>query len=123
MNQPLSVKTVVIPAGQNKYGYDVVRFTADYAASGLYGMCIGCYPPCHSDLRGIVVVDDPVSDDSPPWAKQRITASLPSREIDPRKANSGVCATRDPGGKRDSLLDKLGTSTVDGPMVPHYWDV
>jgi len=50
MSRPLNVKTVVVPKGQNEYGRDVVRFTADYAASDLYEQCIGCYPLVHEDL-------------------------------------------------------------------------
>jgi len=51
MNQPLNVKTVIVPAGQNKYGCDVVRFTADYAASDLFEVCIGCYPLFQNNKR------------------------------------------------------------------------
>jgi len=51
MSQPLSVKTVIVPEGQNQHGVDVVRFTADYAASDIYVQCIGCYPPAHNDLK------------------------------------------------------------------------
>lgn len=39
-----------MPKGQNEYGRDVVRFTADYAASDLYEQCIGCYPLAYEDL-------------------------------------------------------------------------
>jgi len=50
MSRPLKVKTVVVPKGQNEYGRDVVRFTADYAASDLFEQCIGCYPLVQEDL-------------------------------------------------------------------------
>jgi len=123
MNQPLSVKTVIVPKGQNKYGRDVVRFTADYAASDLFDMCIGCYPPCRSDLQVVELTDDHVIIPIPPPLPPRTTMELPRHEIDLRKAYSGVCGPVDHRAKIDSLLDKVGTSTVDGPMVPHYWDV
>lgn len=51
MSQPLSVKTVIVPEGQNQHGVDVVRFTADYAASDIFVQCIGCYPPIRNDLN------------------------------------------------------------------------
>jgi len=51
MSRPLNVKTVIIPKGQNEYGRDVVRFTADYAASDLFEQCIGCYPLVQNDLE------------------------------------------------------------------------
>lgn len=66
MYQPLSVKTVVVPKGQNPHGVDVVRFTADYAATGLYEQCIGCYPPAHNDLKtdSLIVCESDDSEDS-----------------------------------------------------------
>jgi len=51
MSRPLNVKTVIVPKGQNEYGRDVVRFTADYAASDLFEQCIGCYPLVQNDLK------------------------------------------------------------------------
>jgi len=123
MSQPLSVKTVIVPKGQNKYGFDVVRFTADYAASDLYDVCIGCYPPCQNDLKRVVIVSDPIDVPSPPQPPMRTTWEQPRHEIDLRKAYSGVCASGDPGSKKESLLDKLGTSTVAVTQVAHYWDV
>jgi len=51
MSRPLNVKTVIVPKGQNEYGRDVVRFTADYAASDLFEQCIGCYPLAQNDLE------------------------------------------------------------------------
>jgi len=123
MSQPLCVKTVIVPKGQNKYGYDVVRFTADYAASDLYDMCIGCYPPCHSDLRGVVIVSDPIDIPCSPQPPRRTTWEPPHPEIDLRKAYRGVCGDGNPVAKKESLLDKLGTSSVEGAQVPHYWDV
>jgi len=51
MESPLSLRISVIPKGQSQHGVDVVRFTADYAASDLYALCIGCYPPAHCDRK------------------------------------------------------------------------
>ncbi len=92
--QPLSVKTVIIPKGQARFGCDIVRFTADYAASDLYGMCTGCYPPCHSNLEGIIVIDD---DDSTFYPSDRSSMQVDARrKVDLRKATSGVCQQGDP---------------------------
>jgi len=65
MNRPLKVKTVIVPSGQNEYGRDVVRFTADYAASDLYEQCIGCYPLVPDDLKPVVPLPKPVAEK--PW--------------------------------------------------------
>jgi hypothetical protein len=109
MAQPLSLKTVIVPKGQNVYGCDVVRFTADYVASDLLSMCIGCYPPCQDNLFPPISVCSKIGDAPPP--------------VDLRKASDGVCPPGKPGRKKESLLDKLGTSVVESERVPHYWDV
>jgi len=116
MSQPLSVKTVIVPKGQNKYGCDVVRFTADYAASDLFEACIGCYPLPQNNLTQ-VVIDSPYSD------LPRVTVDDAYRKIDLRQAYNGICDAGDPSVKPGSLLDKLGTSASGGAQVPHYWDV
>jgi len=58
MNRPLKVKTVIVPQGQNEYGRDVVRFTADYAASDLFEQCIGCYPLARNDLNDSLLCEE-----------------------------------------------------------------
>jgi len=118
MAQPLSVKTVVVPKGQNKYGSDVVRFTADYLASDLYDMCIGCYPPCHSNLSDIIVLSDDTT-----LSGRTTPIEDGFHKIDLRKATSGISANGKPVGKQESLLDKLGTSTTVVAPATRYWDV
>jgi hypothetical protein len=116
MNQPLNVKTVIVPAGQNKYGCDVVRFTADYAASDLFEVCIGCYPLLQNNMKDVVVLDNARD-------VQRTTASCTTSPVDLRKTQ-GVSTIWKPRVEQDSLLDKLGTSAdVCATMLPHYWEV
>lgn len=119
MNRPLSLKTVIVPAGQNKYGCDVVRFTADYVASDLFVACIGCYPPLQSNLHTIVID----SDDSDVERSSFHADARPSSYVDLRKETEGVCHSGNPCVKQESLLDKLGTSAVEPERVAHYWDV
>jgi len=116
MNHPLSVRTVVVPAGQNKYGCDVVRFTADYVASDLFEVCIGCYPPLRNNVEDVIVLDGARD-------VERITPSRPTSPVDLRKTQ-GESTIWKPRVMQDSLLDKLGTSCdVCATQLPHYWDV
>jgi hypothetical protein len=45
MAQPLTKRTVMIPREQNKYGFDILRVTADYRVPELGDLCTGSYPP------------------------------------------------------------------------------
>lgn len=119
--QPLNVKTVIVPKGQNPYGKDIVRFTADYCASDLYDMCIGCYPPCHSDLKGIIVVFD---DDVTFYHDDREDQNHHDARCDavPQKAVSTESPPGDPGRLIDFPQFKSETPVLT-PKNRRYWDV
>jgi len=40
MAQPLCLRVVIVPKGQNIHGVDVVRFTADFSTVDLFNWCI-----------------------------------------------------------------------------------
>lgn len=120
--QPLNVKTVIVPKGQNQYGKEVVRFTADYLSSDLYGMCIGCYPPCHSNQQGIVVISDDHSTSYPPGSCYSSPVEA-HHDVDLRKATSGVCGTRDPGTKTVPSPVKTWAPEPEPAAQRRYWDV
>jgi len=119
--QPLNVKTVIVPKGQNQYGKDIVRFTADYCASDLFDMCIGCYPPCQSDLKGVVVVSD---DDITYYPDGRIVPNRPVARDDaePKKSVSLESPAGDPGRLIDFPQYK-SEAPVLTPKNRRYWDV
>jgi len=118
MAQPLCVKTVIVPKGQNKYGHDVVRFTADYLASDLFDMCIGCYPPCQNDLKSTL---DPESDDSS--GRRTPTPDAP-RRIVLSQAYDGICGSGNPSTMLYPTTDEVGTPVdVCAMILPHYRDV
>jgi len=112
MSRPLNVKTVVVPKGQNKYGSDVVRFTADYLASDLYDMCIGCYPPCHSDLNDVIVLDPP----TPPPSR---TTGVDGCPADLRKATDGISRISPSHG----IIFDAVSSPLTAPVKPTQNDL
>jgi hypothetical protein len=119
--QPLNVKTVVVPKGQNQYGKDVIRFTTDYCASDLFDMCIGCYPPCQTNLKGVVVISD---DHSTYYPDERDSYSSDARhDLDLRKATSGVCGNRNPVTKKESEPFKPVTPINVPAVQRNCWEV
>lgn len=120
---PLNVKTVIVPKGQNSYGKEIVRFTADYLASDLFDMCIGCYPPCQANQQGVIVVSD---DHSTYYPDGRVSSRPDApHDVDLRKATSGVCHYGNPVMKEVPLppLGKVGAPVPDPAAQRRYWDV